>query len=377
MRTGEILLTLGLVAVLPVTAQSPPPPALPRPVPAGPTVSLSDLSAPEVLEGRLRELLDARGDVRLTVVDGLARFGPYGVGTGDTLRGHLVVLSGPADVFGHVTGSVVTVDGDQTVHPGGSVGGTAIAFGGTVRDAAGGVGGEQRAYTPTRGAEPAGATVGFLTRAAGVLGIFLALLVLGFTLVTFGRPPLEIVSDTVTHSLGRAFLVGVLAQVLVVPTFGMIVVGLALTVVGVLLIPFAVAAFALMVLAMVLMGLVAVAHAMGESRTRRRMAMGVALSPNSYRYVLTGLAGLLAIWLVWLGFGWVPVAGSLVLTAAILATWLMTTVGFGASVLSRLGLRPHFAGRIVPPEALTDEYLWATPQFGVPAVKRPDRPDPR
>ena len=25
----------------------------------------------------------------------------------------------------------------------------------------------------------------------------------------------------------------------------------------------------------------------------------------------------------------------------------------------------------VPPEALTDEYLWATPQFGVPAARRP------
>jgi hypothetical protein len=34
-------------------------------------------------------------------------------------------------------------------------------------------------------------------------------------------------------------------------------------------------------------------------------------------------------------------------------------------------VRENFAGRIIPPEALTDEYLWATPQFGVPAVKRP------
>jgi hypothetical protein len=49
----------------------------------------------------------------------------------------------------------------------------------------------------------------------------------------------------------------------------------------------------------------------------------------------------------------------------------MATVGLGAALLSRAGIRENFAGRIVPPEALTDEYLWATPQFGVPAVRRP------
>ena len=43
----------------------------------------------------------------------------------------------------------------------------------------------------------------------------------------------------------------------------------------------------------------------------------------------------------------------------------------GAALLSRLGLAGHFAGRFIPPEALTDEYLWATPQFGVPAARRP------
>ena len=30
----------------------------------------------------------------------------------------------------------------------------------------------------------------------------------------------------------------------------------------------------------------------------------------------------------------------------------------------------------VPPAMMTDEYLWATPQLGVPAVKRPPK-DPR
>jgi hypothetical protein len=55
------------------------------------------------------------------------------------------------------------------------------------------------------------------------------------------------------------------------------------------------------------------------------------------------------------------------------STWLLLTMGLGATILSRAGVRGEFAGRLVPPEALTDEYLWATPQLGVPAVKRPEK----
>ena len=62
----------------------------------------------------------------------------------------------------------------------------------------------------------------------------------------FGRHNLEIVSDTVSHSFGRAFVTGLLGQILLLPTFGMLVVGLILSVAGILLLPFAVAVFALL-----------------------------------------------------------------------------------------------------------------------------------
>ncbi len=62
------------------------------------------------------------------------------------------------------------------------------------------------------------------------------------------------------------------------------------------------------------------------------------------------------------------------LTAASIATWLAATLGLGAAVLSRGGMEPTFAGRFLPADMMTDEYLWATPRQGVPAVKRPDRP---
>jgi hypothetical protein len=103
------------------------------------------------------------------------------------------------------------------------------------------------------------------------------------------------------------------------------------------------------------------------------MARGAAISPNSFRYVALGLGSVALLWLVWAAFGWVPMAGPLMQGAAIIVSWLLGSIGFGAALLSRGGLREHFAGRVVPPEMLTDEYLWATPRFGVPAVRRPDK----
>lgn len=350
------------------------PQAVPPADPGGPSISLDRLSDPSAIERELRRVVAGSGPLRLTVPGGMAWLGEYGLGTGDTLRGHLVVIRGSAEIFGRVEGNVVTLDGDIVVHRGGSVSGDALALSGRVRDAEHAIEGEVRALSQVAEASPRPGPLSVFRRGAGLLGVFLILAGIGFGLVTFARPSLETVSDTIRHSLGRAFVVGLLAQMLVIPTFGMLVVGLALTVVGVLLIPFAVATYVFLVLAMAVMGTLAMAHAMGESYTRRRMALGVLLAPNSYRYVALGLGALLALWAVWAAFGWVPVAGSLIFGGAFLVTWVLSTVGFGASILSRGGVRPDFAGRLVPAEALTDEYLWATPQMGVPAVKRPTPP---
>jgi hypothetical protein len=214
--------------------------------------------------------------------------------------------------------------------------------------------------------------LGAFERLAGVGGTLVALGLIGAAVITFARPVLETVSETVTHSLPRAFVVGLLAQVMVIPTVGLVIAGLALTVIGLLFVPFAAAAALLLLLATAILGLLAIAHAMGETVSRRRMARGVVIQPDSYRYLGTGLAGLAALWGVWVGLGWIPVAGTLMLMMTTVATWFAATVGLGAALLSRAGLRGEFAGRIVSPESLTDEYLWATPQYGVTAARRPD-----
>ena len=354
----------------------------PQAIPQGGTpIDLSDLSRPTIVEARLRSALEREdGTRRLTVAGGSAHQGDFSLGSSEDLKGNLLVVDGDADVYGSLRGNLVTVDGDVVVHPGGVVSGDVLTLGGKVRGEGGEIGGEVRTLQSAPRKAPAAAEAAatlspfesVLRRGAGVLGVFLTLCALGFGLVMFGRQNLEVVSDTVSHSFGRAFVTGLLGQILLLPTFGMLVVGLILSVAGILLLPFAVAVFAMLTVIAVVGGYLAVAHAMGETYTRRRMALGVLIgSANSYRYLLVGLLGLASVWAAWALFGWVPIAGSIVWGAAFFVSWLLGTAGFGAALLSRAGIKENFAGRLLPPEALTDEYLWATPQFGVPAGRRP------
>jgi hypothetical protein len=358
----------------------PTPQAIPHAADGEAPVPLDDLSKSTTIETELRKALRPHdGAIRVTVPNGTARLGDFSIGSNETVSGHLLVVRGTADVYGKLLGNLVTVQGDVVLHPGGVVSGDILTLGGEVRDEGGEIGGEVRTFRNASVLEavvvprpaPPSALETVFRRLAGAVGVFLTLGALGFGLVMFGRPNLEVVSDTVSHSFGRAFATGLLGQLLLLPTFGMLVVGLILSVVGIVLLPFAVVVYALLVIVAAVGGFLAVAHAMGETYTRRRLALGVMGSPNSYRYLLVGLGALAAFWLAWSVFGWVPVAGDLIRGAAILVTWLLATTGFGAALLSRAGIRENFAGRLIPPEALTDEYLWATPQFGVTAAKRP------
>ena len=242
-----------------------------------------------------------------------------------------------------------------------SVGGRVVEMGGTVR-------GDIKSLTVLGGALAAadrtaarrGAFDQLVRDVGTVVALFVALAMIGFGAVFFGRRNVEVVADTATHSFGRAFVVGLLGQMLLLPAFAMLIVGLVLTIVGILLAPFAAVAFVLGAILAVLGGYLAVAHAVGETVTRRRMANGAFVSsPNSYGYIFTGLVGLLGLWAVAALVGWLGPVVILFRIAAILITWVAATTGFGAVLLSRAGLRETFAGRYSG--EMTDEYLWATP----------------
>ncbi len=193
-----------------------------------------------------------------------------------------------------------------------------------------------------------------------IVAVFIACAMLGFGAVFFGRRHLEVVADTATHSFGRSFVVGLLGQLLLFPTFAMLMVGLVLTLVGILLVPFAAVAYLVAAMVALAGGYLAVAHAVGETFTRRRMAHGAFVrAPNAYGYLFTGLVGLLGLWAAAALTGWMGPVVLVFKIAAMMVTWLAMTTGFGAVLLSRAGLRETFTGRRT--SEMSGEYLWTTP----------------
>jgi hypothetical protein len=214
----------------------------------------------------------------------------------------------------------------------------------------------------------AGQVVGDLL---GLLASFIALGALGFGMAFFAPRPLEVVADTVRNSFWRSFLVGLFAQPLVIPLFGMLLLGLALTVIGIVLIPFAIVGFVIAAVLAVVGGYIAVARSVGEAYLRSRMSQGHAVGGwLSYRYIVYGLAGILAVWLPAVLLGSVQLAGTIATASALIITWMLATAGFGAAILSRAGIRGTFTRRF--DQALSDEYLYQTPR-ATPIVDTYDR----
>lgn len=331
-------------------------------------LTMADVAALDNLEGQLRSVPDIGPDVASSVHASPLHVGHVTVAATDRVSGSLVVFRGNADVYGSVAGNVVALLGDIICHDGGVIEGNAVSVGGRVVEAGGTIRGDIKTLAATAAA-PQARKAAAVARSAfdrlvqdvgTVVAVFIAMAMLGFGTVFFGRRHVEVVADTATHSFGRAFVVGLLGQLLLLPAFAMMIVGLVLTIVGILVLPFAIAAYVLGAVLAVLGGYIAVAHAVGETVTRRRMANGAFVrSPNSYGYIFTGLVGLLGLWAAAALFGWLGPVVFLFKVAAIVVTWLAATAGFGAVLLSRAGLRETFAGRYSG--EMTDEYLWATP----------------
>jgi hypothetical protein len=335
-------------------------------------ITLGELQRLDAIGHRLEALDEIGADVAVAVRSSPMRLGDVTVAAGQRVDGNLVVYEGNADIHGEVTGHVVALFGDVTLHPGAVVGRNAVAVDGEVRDAGGSVRGDIKTITAEQLGE-AGAAPGrdgarrtaaklerVTTGAVNVVAVFAALAMLGFGTVFFARRHVEIIADTASHSFGRSLVVGLLGQLLVLPTFAMLIVGLVFTVVGILLLPFAAVAYMIAAVLAVVGGYLAVAHAVGETFTRRRMAHGAFVrAPNAYGYLFTGLVGLLGLWALAALTGWLGPVAVLFQIAASIVTWLAATVGFGAVLLSRGGLRETFSGRQFGES--TDEYLWATP----------------
>jgi hypothetical protein len=316
------------------------------------------------------------------------------IGVDEVVSG-VVVVGGDLRVRGEVRGDAVVVNGDLILESTGSILGDALVTDGRLINQGGRIRGEMRTVD-TRGdpglrAEPAGERAAVATgrareggtaraerRATGfrasrlargfagvvsTVALGLVLAGIGATLVFYGRPYLENVSDTVRGATVRSGATGLAASFLVIPAFVVLIVALAVSIIG---IPFLLVAVPLYPLALVgaaVFGLLGVCHAIGE-RTAEQSRDGFDFRyRNSYAYLFTGL-GMLMMPLVAAHLitmtGFLGFIGTLLKVVTWLAIWFASTIGFGAVILSRAGTQRTFAGPTL--DALeTDDFFGDEP----------------
>jgi hypothetical protein len=298
-----------------------------------------------------------------------AHKGDRAVPAGETVRGTIATAGGNLDVFGRVVGDAVAVHGDVILHPGSVVDGNALAVAGEVRFAGGTLTGEARTLSAAASDAAVGEPRSAVATTWGALRLALGwaamIGVLGIAVLIFAEQHLDGVHATLQRRFWRSFWVGALGQVALLPVLVLVIAALAVTIVGILVIPLAAAAYVLAVAGLVALGFLAVARVVGASvRAPRGGERYVAL-----RSLTWGLTVFSVLWLLAAAFTAVPVASTVLRLCAAALTWAAMTAGFGAALISRAGTRP--AGSLTPAPA--EELAWQTPTpvTGVAAARRP------
>jgi len=291
---------------------------------------------------------------------------------GTTVKGPVGVVDGSLDVFGTIDGATMVVDGNLRVHPGATIKGDAISVRGRIVNQGGVVAGETRSLgTFATGEEatpgPPHTTMWALKL---TLGWFAVLVIIGVGVMIFAEANLDGVVLALERGVGRAFGVGLLGQLVALPVLVLLCIGLALTILGLLLIPFAIVAYVIAVAGLLTLGFLAVARLSGAP-----MVNAPELTPRgvTLRSMFIGLIGYFALWALAAAFTWRPVAGAALRMLALVVTWVAATAGLGATLMSRAGTqRP--GGRKTR-GAVSDEYAWQTPTpvSGVAAGSRRKR----
>jgi hypothetical protein len=345
---------------------------------AAPAQQVVDSGSTQAIDGRLRaEIAILRGLMRslhVPVADSF-QLGDREIVAGSTFAGTAATARGNLAVRGRVAGDAIALHGDVIVYPGGSVGGNAIAVDGRVRTVGGIVEGDVRSVR--------GLTGSILARAAGespsaepvttwgaiklVIGWFAILVAMGIGVLLFAERNLDGVVSALEQHFSRSFWTGLLTQVAAIPVLLLLLLGLAISVIGILLVPFAVFAFVIALAGLMTLGFIAVARFTGRAFFRSTAeARTVKL-----RSLFVGLMIYLGLWLLAAVFVSSPVVGSVLRAVALAGSWVALTFGLGATMLSRAGTQKDGAGK--RPPKVVDDLSWQTPTpvTGVAAARRP------
>jgi hypothetical protein len=267
--------------------------------------------------------------------------GDHTVAAGTSTSGSIMVFRGDLDVYGNVDGAATAIGGDVIVHDGGRVRGGAIALGGHVRNEGGSILGVIKDVGPTHNRS----TISFGGRPRSTLGSLVSallwlvvLLLVGAVVLFFGRDYLRRTVEVVTNETGRSLFTGVLGGLLSIPALVAIVIGLAITIIGVFLIPVGVGAFLLALSGVAMLGFLAVAQVTGvaiSGKTETETPAGQEL-----QYLFTGVIAFSALWIIAAAFTWFPILGAILRMLAFSITFVAVATGFGAVILSWWRTRP-------------------------------------
>ena len=299
------------------------------------------------------------------------RFGGRTIQAGDTVNGPVLAAAGDLRVKGVIRGTAVAVAGDIIIEDGGSITGDAIAILGNVITVRGTVGGAARNFSRSFSwLEEVDQPV--TRRATGdamylSLGWLVVMLLVGIGVLTFASAYLDGVTDVLEQNFSKSLLVGIAGELGLIPVLILVCAALAVTVVGILLIPFAIVAYVLAVMGFLTLGFLSVSRLAGGSiGGNRGEERGKAL-----RGLVFGIAIFMGLWVLAALFQWSPAISGILRMVAMAVTWVAATAGFGAAILSRGGTHRDAAKKAPVDESAS--WQTPTPITGVAAARKPVR----
>lgn len=278
--------------------------------------------------------------VRPARATGIGRYSQVNTGdlvipAGTTTSGSVLAIRGNVDVYGSVNGAATAILGDVIVHDGGSVRGGAVALMGHVRNEGGSILGVIKDVGPTHNRS----TISFGGRPRTTLGSLVAaiiwlvvLLLLGTFVLFFMRDYFHRAVEVVTHETGRSLLTGVLGGLASIPALIAIVIGMAITIIGIFFIPIGVAAFLIVLSGIGILGFLAVAQVAGIAIARKTETETPA--GQELQFLYTGVLAFSALWIIAAAFTWFPILGAILRMLAFSVTLVAVATGFGAVILS-------------------------------------------
>ena len=341
-----------------------------------PAAAVSGQSAPQPTADRTQVIAEIRRDlpqVELPAVDSI-RQGGLSIPLGARVAGPVAAAGGNVEVLGTVDGDVVAIDGNVIVGDSGRVNGNVLSVRGQTRVSGVVTGAVLRLegnLEPVALAAAVGPVAGTWRPLGVTLGTLGILLMLGIGVLIFAGTTLDGVVEVLERGLSRSLLAGIAGELALVPVLLLLCVALAVTLLGILLIPFAIVAYALAAAGALTLGFLAVSVVIGGAIARRRGSRALTTRATALRALMIGVFTLFVVWLAAAAFVWSPLAAAVLRLVAAAVTWVAVTAGFGAVILSRVGARkPEIRQE---PEAVLDDLSWQTPTpvSGVAAARRP------